>query len=67
MLMMGCLHIIKWEIEHFSKYIKKRLSDKNILIPYIAGDCIELLKRLLNNSIDMTFGDSLFSLRKKIR
>jgi site-specific DNA-methyltransferase (adenine-specific) len=53
------------ETEHFSKYIKKRgLSDKNILIPSTAGDCIELLRKLFNNSIDMTFVDPLFSLRK---
>ena len=30
-----------------------------------AGDCIELLKRLPDNSVDMTFADPPFNLRKR--
>lgn len=32
----------------------------------IQGDCIEILKQIPDNSIDMTFADPPFNLKKKI-
>ncbi|MDR3256794.1 MAG: hypothetical protein LBT18_04030 [Endomicrobium sp.] len=32
----------------------------------IAGDCVELLKNLPDNSVDMTFADPPFNLKKNM-